>query len=117
MAALTLYVERDEEGELERQRQRSERLRRLLGTIPGGTVALTPDETRPIYRVQLSLGDEAPMSAADLVRALEGGTPSIRTRNHHVAQGRILFDPRTLRDGEEVVVAQHVRSALGLEGS
>jgi uncharacterized pyridoxal phosphate-dependent enzyme len=114
LTALVLYMQRDEASEQAAERARAGRLLDLLGPIPGATVDLVDDETRPIQRVRLHLGPGAPLTAPDLVRTLESGTPSIRTRNHHVAQGTILFDPRTIKDGEEPVIAHAVRAALGL---
>jgi D-glucosaminate-6-phosphate ammonia-lyase len=114
LAALDLYSSRDEAAEWAAEHARVQRLAHLLGTIPGGRVDVVADETRPIERVRLQLGPDASLGAADLVRRLEAGNPSIRTRNHHVGQGIILFDPRTLKDGDEAIIAQAVRAALGL---
>jgi D-glucosaminate-6-phosphate ammonia-lyase len=117
ITALEIYRNRDEKVEQAMLHQRAQRLIMLLGTIPGGKLTLVEDETRPILRVALHLSAEAPLSAADLVHVLEAGDPSIRTRNHHIAKGTVLFDLRTLRDGEEVLVAQRVREALGLNAT
>lgn len=114
VVALDVYGHRNEVAEQGILSDRAQRLATLLGPIPGGSVGIVGDETRPIPRVSLHLGPEASLSAADLVRVLEAGTPSIRTRNHQVAQGTILFDPRPLREGDEVIIAKHVRVALGL---
>ncbi len=114
LTALDIYRHRNEAGDAAILSDRAQRLAALLGTIPGASVRVEVDETRPIPRVSLHLGPEAPISAADLVRVLEASTPSIRTRNHHVTQGTILFDPRPLREDEEVVIAKRVREALGL---
>jgi L-seryl-tRNA(Ser) seleniumtransferase/D-glucosaminate-6-phosphate ammonia-lyase len=114
LTALDLYTHRDEAAGQAEEQARVRRLVHLLGTIPGGRVDVVGDETRPIERVRLRLGTDAPLSAVELVQALEEGSPSIRTRNHHVGEGIILFDPRTLKDGEEATIAQAVRAALGL---
>lgn len=115
LAALDAYTHRDEGGERRILSDRAQRLAVLLGTIPGGSVQVVSDETRPISRVSVYLGPEAPLSAADLVHVLEAGNPSIRTRNHHVAQGTVLFDPRPLQEDDEIVIAKRVREALGLD--
>ncbi len=114
MTALHAYVERDVAMEDQKQAERMERLAALLGDIPGGEVRLIRDETRPITRVSLHLGREAPLSAFDLISALEAGAPSIRTRNHRAVEGTIVFDPRPLRDGDETVIAQRIHDILGL---
>jgi D-glucosaminate-6-phosphate ammonia-lyase len=117
MTAIHGYVERDGFTEDQKQAERMERLVALLGDIPGVDVELVRDETRPITRVSLYLGQAAPLSAFDLIGALEAGAPSIRTRNHRAVEGTILFDPRTLRDGDETVIAQRVRDILGLSAA
>lgn len=58
-------------------------------------VTVVPDRAgRPIRRVALHL---PPARLRALVRFLYDGDPSIRTRNHELASGRVLFDPRELR--------------------
>lgn len=115
MVALRQYLAADHAAERRDQRHRMERLAEMLGEIPGGQVTIVGDETRPIPRVSLHLTDEAALSAPELIRVLEAGNPSIRTRNHHSGQGTILFDPRPLRAGDEEIIARTVRRALGLE--
>ena len=56
---------------------------------------IAPDRAgRPIRRVALDLPTR---QARALVRYLHDGEPSIRTRNHELDAGRVLFDPRELR--------------------
>lgn len=71
------------------------------------------DETRPIPRVALDLQpDQGVPTAKEVVRQLEGGSPSIRTRNHQIDSGRILFDVRPLHDHELDAIAQRVEECL-----
>ena len=45
----------------------------------------------------------------DLIAHLGAGTPSIRTRNHQAAQGRILIDCRELDRVQAALVAARIR--------
>ena len=58
-------------------------------------VDIVPDRAgRPIERVALRLPGAALQA---LVRFLRDGRPSIRTRNHQLGEGYVLFDPREMR--------------------
>ena len=58
-------------------------------------VEIVPDRAgRPIERVALRLPGAALQA---LVRFLRDGQPSIRTRNHQLGEGYVLFDPREMR--------------------
>lgn len=120
LRALEEYVEGAEEQRTRALEQRARRLASALSEVverEGGAesarVDVVPDETRPIPRVRLSLlGADAGHRARGLVRGLEGGDPSVRTRNHHVDSGVILFDVRTLKDEEIETVARRVGEEL-----
>ncbi|BAS28066.1 PLP-dependent aminotransferase family protein [Limnochorda pilosa] len=94
----------------------ADRLRSALETAGAARyarISLQGDATRPIPRVALDLDPAAgALTASQLVAALEGGSPSIRTRNHQVDSGRILFDVRTLRDDQLEVMARRVGECL-----
>lgn len=101
--------------------QRAHRLQHLMAeavaTAGMGAVVqidVVSDPTRPIPRVRLRLaaGGSRGAGARELVRRLEQGEPSIRTRNHHVDSGIVLFDVRTLEEDQLDVVAHRVAEAL-----
>ena len=70
-------------------------------------VAVVPDGAgRAIHRVALHL---PPVRLRALVRFLQDGDPSIRTRNHELASGRVLFDPRELRPRQVPPIVARVR--------
>ncbi len=85
----------------------------LLGALREGlssvaAVELVPDRAgRPILRAGLRL---APARAAALVRFLAAGEPSIRTRNHQLGDGLVLFDPRELRPSDVPKIIARVRA-------
>ena len=64
---------------------------------------------RPIRRVALAL---PPERLQNLVRFLREGEPSIRTRNHELDAGRVLFDPRELRPEQVPVIVYRVGQFL-----
>lgn len=72
-------------------------LAQSLSALPGLEVLAVPDRAgRTIERVGVRPGSVR-FEPADLVRFLTAGTPSIRTRNHQLGEGLVLFDPRELR--------------------
>ncbi len=105
--AVDRYVRRDVLGE----RARREGVIRVLEErlAPWYRTERTGEPDRGIPRLAL-VG--TPSWAAGLVKALEDGIPSIRTRNHEVPIGRVTLDPRFLDDDElAVVVARLVALA------
>lgn len=73
---------------------------------------IVPDRAgRPIRRVGLR---QPPSVAKRLVQHLADGEPSIRTRNHQLADGLVLFDVRELHPDDVAVVIDRVRAFLTL---
>lgn len=71
----------------------------------GVDVSITPDRAgRPINRV--AIRDER---VRELVAFLSNGRPSIRTRNHQIAESLVLFDTREVRDEDIGLIAARVR--------
>ena len=71
-------------------------------------VTVVPDRAgRAIRRVALHL---PPARLRALVGFLHDGDPSIRTRNHEVASGRVLFDPRELKPEHVPLIVSRVRA-------
>ena len=71
-------------------------------------VRIVPDRAgREIRRVALDL----PVAQLrDLVAFLRDGRPSIRTRNHQLSEGYVLFDPREMRLDQVTTVVARVRA-------
>lgn len=71
-------------------------------------VTVVPDRAgRAIRRVALHL---PPARLRALVGFPHDGDPSIRTRNHEVASGRVLFDPRELKPEHVPLIVSRVRA-------
>ena len=70
-------------------------------------VEILPDRAgRPIQRVALRL---AARQLHGLVAFLRDGVPSIRTRNHQLDQGYVLFDPREMKAEQVPLVVARVQ--------
>ncbi len=94
VAALRAYLCRDAAAERARQAAVIAAIRSRVGVLPGVELRVVADEAgRPIERLALAA---TPERARTLAAALAAGTPSIRTRNHHLAEGVALIDPRAL---------------------
>lgn len=89
-------------------------VRHLGSDLPLG-IETVRDPTRPIPRLRLTVGSDSPLSAVDIVAALAGGNPSVRTRNHAVESGVIDIDPRELSSTDAEVLAARVRTILAAD--
>ena len=103
--ALQEYINRDQENIL-REWARLNQL--LIEELQGSTIfrlTTKPDEAgRDFERVAISPANES-YNARELVQYLAGGEPSIRTRNHQIAEQRILVDPRELDESDIRTIA------------
>lgn len=82
-----------------------------LGAV--ADVRIVPDRAgREIRRVALHL---PAARLRDLVAFLRDGRPSIRTRNHQLGEGYVLFDPREMRLDQVPTVVARVRAFFALE--
>lgn len=112
LAALELYVARNEAADLERCDKVNALLLGAVAGIGKAEAFVKPDEAgRPIHRVAIRARNGA-FHVRELVRFLRDGQPSIRTRNHHLDEGIVLFDPREVSLAQAEIVAERVRSFL-----
>jgi len=109
MAALERYVLGDPAATADELARRLDALVSSCGTGLPVTFARVWDSTRPIPRLVVRPSDESPVTVREMIALLEGGNPSIRTRNHHADQGSISIDPRemSVQDAEEIGLALH----------
>ncbi len=106
LAALEEYVDADANSRAKALDARSQKLIERLSSATRMTADLKPDEAgRPFSRVSVSL---ASGEIRNLVAFLRDGSPSIRTRNHHLDQGYLLIDPRELKDEDIVLIADRL---------
>lgn len=109
LVALERYEATDAEAEVARRRRVNAIVRETLEGIGEVEVSIRMDEAgRPIERVAVH-ARAGGFDVRDLVRFLAEGTPSIRTRNHHLDDGLVTFDPREVTEPEAYVIAERLR--------
>ena len=85
------------------------------GLAPVANVRIVPDRAgRGIRRVGLYL---PPDELEQLVAFLRDGRPSVRTRNHQLREGYVLFDPREMRLDQVPTVVVRVRAFLATQSA
>lgn len=109
--AVELYAVRDQDREAARQKAIVDALVEGLEVLPGLKVSIKADDAgRKIYRCKVDvIPGKAPLTAKEMVRRLQSGSPAIYTRNHFVDQGTILIDPRTMLAGDAELVIGRFR--------
>lgn len=110
LSALEAYTNTD-------SKQRGLELKRINSIIMQGLagcrsfdLSLKPDEAgRPFERVAVRAAGNG-FEVRELVSFLVGGSPSIRTRNHHLDQGIVLVDPRELNEEDAGVIVDRLKA-------
>ena len=106
LAALERYPSPDDSAEV------LARLRSGLGAY--ATAEIVRDRAgRPIERVGIRL---PPNRARALVRSLANGEPSIRTRNHQLGEGLVLFDHREMKPADVATIIARVGAFFDAAG-
>jgi D-glucosaminate-6-phosphate ammonia-lyase len=86
-------------------------LAEALAPLEGIVLERVPDRAgRTIERI--GLRPAAAFRLEDLVAWLRDGTPSIRTRNHQLKEGVVLFDPRELELSQVPLIRERVAAFL-----
>jgi D-glucosaminate-6-phosphate ammonia-lyase len=97
-------------------RQVLDALAEALAPLDGITAAEVPDRAgRDIARLGLRPA-AGQFLLEDLVAWLRDGTPSIRTRNHQLNEGVVLFDPRELTLASVPVIRDRIAEFLRTSG-
>ena len=120
-AALNEYVAADNDTRLGSFQARNTLLMSALSKTSKLHARLQADEAgRPFNRVAVSLkhgdkqlsdeklGDKKHGDITALVHFLKSGSPSIRTRNHHLNEGYLLIDPRELSESHVGLIAKRL---------
>ena len=115
VVALERFLQRDFVAERALWDQRVHTVLEILKDVPGiraRYMADMPEELElhpvPVPRAWIDLRDHAQQKM--LLAALAGGSPAISVRQ--IGRSTIAVAPDSLRDGEEVVVAQRIRQVL-----
>jgi D-glucosaminate-6-phosphate ammonia-lyase len=110
LTALRLFVEDDATRRRARWLRLMQELARGLDGLAEAEVELLDE--REVPQVALALKPGSNLSALDVMRRLETGTPAVHADPGAVAEGRILFGPVSLKSGEPALIVERVRAAL-----
>jgi D-glucosaminate-6-phosphate ammonia-lyase len=111
LTALRLFVEEDAGARRARWRALMQQLADGLQGVPHTRVQLLDEGEVPLVALDL---DEAAarLSALELMKRLEHGTPAVFADPSALDQSRVLFGPMSLKDGEPAQIAEQLRGVL-----
>jgi L-seryl-tRNA(Ser) seleniumtransferase len=111
LTALRLFLDEDAAARRARWLGLMQELANGLNGLPHANARLLDEGEVPLLALEL---DEAAsgLSALVLMKRLEHGTPAVFADPSVLDQGRILFGPTALKDGEPAQIAERVRAAL-----
>jgi L-seryl-tRNA(Ser) seleniumtransferase len=110
LTALRLFVEEDAATRRARWRGLMQELADGLDGLPHASVHLLDEGELPLFA--LDLDATAGVSALELMKRLEHGTPAVFANPSAIDRGRILFGPVSLKDGQPAQIAERLRAAL-----
>jgi len=110
LVAMEEYVGADQEQRLQAYARCNELLLKTVASCQNFSARLQQDEAgRGFARVAIGLNDDR-LDIRDLVIMLRDGSPSIRTRNHHLDEGYLLLDPREVNQDQINIIATRLVS-------
>lgn len=114
LKALELYVNKNNEIIIEKQKEVVEYLVAEINEIEGLKAKVTMDEAgRIIYRVEVKVSEEVlGMDANKVMKKLIEGNPSIHGRKHKVNLGYITFDPRPMLEGDKEAIVDKLKEIV-----
>lgn len=113
LVALRLYAAGDHDSDLQAWILTLRAIAAQVASIPGLTAEVLDSwagRPRPVLRV--TLGDDIPVAASDLVKRLEDGEPRISVNDSLIEQNALLIDPINLSPSHAEVVAHGLAAAL-----
>ncbi len=111
LVALDLYVKKNHEQERREFDKRAETIQKSAAEVPGVKAEIfVPEIANHVPHIRISWDAAAKgMTAADVVRSLREGEPSIGTR---AEGGTIVIGVWMMRSGDEKIVARRLRQVL-----
>jgi L-seryl-tRNA(Ser) seleniumtransferase len=111
LAALELYLERDHAKEQLDFERRAEVVRSSVASVPGVKAEVfVPEVANHVPHIRISWDAAArKLTAADVVKALRDGEPSIGTRSEEES---LVVGVWMMRPGEDKIVARRLRQVL-----
>ena len=112
MVAVDLYVKKDHDQERGEFEKRAETIQKAAVEVPGVKAEIfVPEVANHVPHIRISWDVSAKkITAADAVKALRDGDPSIGTRAEN---GAIVIGVWMMRPGEDKIVARRLRQVLG----
>lgn len=108
LAALELYVKKDHDLEKREFERRADTIARSVDGLTGVKAEIfVPDVANHVPHVRVSL--DTRITAADAIKALRDGEPSIATR---AEGGALVIGVWMMRPGEDKIVARRLRQVL-----
>ena len=114
LTALRIFLARDHEQTHQRWLVQCREMADGLAGIAGTAVNLLERNSKGIPEVHLKV-DQARLglSAADLIKRLQDGDPSVHANHARVREGVVAFGPTCLRPGDTAIVIDRIRIELG----
>ncbi|SKC54385.1 DgaE family pyridoxal phosphate-dependent ammonia lyase [Maledivibacter halophilus] len=114
LKALQLYENKDLKSLIDEQLKIVNWLREEFNKIEGLRAEIEKDSAgREIYRLKLKIDENIlGFNAKKLINALECENPAVYTRNYYSNLGYIHFDPRPLKEGQEVLLLNTVLKTI-----
>jgi L-seryl-tRNA(Ser) seleniumtransferase len=110
LVAIDLYLKKNHDQERREFDKRAETIQKGVSDVPGVTAEIfVPDVANHVPHVRISRDASGKMTAAEVVRALRDGEPSIATRSEG---GAVVVGVWMMRPGEEKIVARRLREVL-----
>lgn len=110
LVALDAYIGDDLPARERELQQVNAMIMDALADCASYRLSLRPDEAgRPFERVAVRAAGDG-FDVRELVTFLAAGSPSIRTRNHHLDQGIVLLDPRELTRDDAGVIIERLKA-------
>jgi L-seryl-tRNA(Ser) seleniumtransferase len=112
LVALEVYVKRDHEQERREFDKRADTIQKAASEVPGVKAEIfVPEVANHVPHIRISWDAAAKnITAADAVKALRDGDPSIGTR---AEDGALVIGVWMMRPGEDKIVARRLREVLG----
>jgi D-glucosaminate-6-phosphate ammonia-lyase len=109
LVALRLFLEEDAGARRGRWLRLMEELAEALRDLPGAVVRLLDAGEVPQVALDLALGGPGALA---VMRRLESATPPVYADPFAATEGRILFAPTCLEDGDPALIARQLRTVL-----